>query len=462
MFLSNIKNMFFLKVPKDSTKKQLAQDIFKIAWPALVELVLVQLCTVVDNMMVGRLGSSELASVGYCTQPKFLLLCTFIALNSGTTALIARFKGMEDPESANAALRQSLLMSLVLSVIISVVGFVFSRDMVVFMGAEGEKTIGNATAYMQIQMLGFVFNALCLCITAGLRGIGRTKVSMYYNLAANGINVAFNFLLIYGNFGFPRLGVAGASLATVIGQTIACIAAFAVVLKKGSYLRLNIKKVFKPEFKMIKRILNIGVPSMLEQFALRFGLIVYTLTVSSLGEKLYATHQIGLNIMGLSFMNGQAFGIAATSLIGQSLGRNRPDMGSAYTYMCRKYGMYISICLGIVFVLFAAPIVSMFTDDSYIIEQGSGVLMFVALNQPIQASQLIISGALRGAGDTRIVAVSTLVGVMIIRPLTSIFAVKYLGMGLIGAWAAIIFDQVIRTVIVFARFGSGKWQKIMV
>ncbi len=462
MNVNTLKSMFFLKLPEDMTKKKLRKDILKIAWPSLVELILVQLCTVVDNMMVGKLGSSELASVAYCTQPKFLLLCTFIALNAGTTALIARFKGMDERGNAVNALRQSLLMSFFLSLIISVVGYVFSMDMVVFMGAESVSTIINGTYYMKIQMLGFVFNALSLCITAALRGIGKTKVSMYYNMSANIINVIFNYFLIYGNFGFPKMGVSGASLATVIGQTIACFAAFYTILKKGSYIHYRLKKAFSVDLKMIRRILNIGVPSMFEQFSLRFGLIIYALTVSSLGEKAFATHQICLNIMGLSFMNGQAFGISATSLIGQSLGKKRPDAAHAYAFLCRKYGMYISVLLGVVFVVFARPIMELFSDDEFIITTGVSLMIFLAINQPFQSSQLIISGALRGAGDTRIVAVSTLIGVMIIRPITSIFAVKYLGLWLQGAWAAVIIDQVVRCIIVFLRFGKGKWTEIKV
>ena len=213
---------------------------------------------------------------------------------------------------------------------------------------------------------------------------------------------------------------------------------------------------------MIKRILNIGIPSMFEQFFLRFGLIVYALTVSSLGEKPFTAHQICLNIMGVSFMNGQAFGISATSLIGQSLGKNRPDMAYSYAFLCRKYGMFISIILGIFLLIFASPIMGLFTKDDFIISAGVSVMIFLALNQPFQSSQLVISGALRGAGDTAVVAVSTLIGVLLIRPITSIIAVKYLGLWLQGAWASVVIDQIIRCIIVFLRFGSGKWTKIKV
>lgn len=462
MTIQAIKEFFMPPLPKDLCKKDIFSQVIKIAWPALAELTLVQLCSVVDTMMVGRLGSSALASVGYCTQPKFLLLAAFIALSSGSTALIARFKGAEEKDNANLALTQSIILSFILSLILSFVGFIFSKEMVIFMGAENEGTIKAATAYMQIQMLGFVFNAVTLAITAGLRGIGKTKVSMYYNLAANVFNVIFNYLLIYGKFGFPRMEVAGASLATVIGQILAFIMAMVVVLNKKAYLHINLKDLFKIDFSMWKRILNIGVPAMFEQVALRIGLIIYTLTVTSLGETLYATHQIGINIMSISFMNGQAFGIAAASLLGQSMGMKRIDKGKAYTFECRKLGMIISLTLSCIFIFLRAPIIELFSNEKEIIIEGSKIMIILAINQPIQAGQLILSGALRGAGDTKTVAVATLIGMLLIRPISSIIAVKYLGLGLLGAWSAVIIDQVVRSVITYVRFAGEKWRHIRV
>lgn len=460
--MDKIKKRVRMDLPENMTKSQLRSDVLKIAWPAVTELVLVQLCSVVDTAMVGRLGASELTSVGYCTQPKFLLLAAFIALNSGTTALVARLKGQGDRESARVAQRQSLLMSFVLSLILSVIGFVFAKDMVVFMGAEGEKTVANATAYMQIQMMGFVFNALTLSITAGLRGIGKTKISMYYNIAANVSNVVLNYILIFGKFGAPKLGVAGASLATVMGQNIAFVIAIIVISRKDQYLCVRLRDMFKANWVMIKRTLNIGIPAMFEQMALRAGLILYTLVVTSLGEMQYATHLIGINIMSLSFMNGQAFGVAATSLLGQSLGRGKPDEGKAYTMECRRLGMAVSIALGIIFILFSDQLLGIFTDEREIINLGKYVMIVIAINQPLQSSQLILSGALRGAGDTRTVALCTLVGMLFIRPVTSYVAVKILSLGLVGAWSAVIIDQVLRSVVTYVVFARGKWEKIKV
>jgi len=118
--------------------------------------------------------------------------------------------------------------------------------------------------------------------------------------------------------------------------------------------------------------------------------------------------------------------------------------------------------MALVFIIFSKEIMGMFTENDFIIQEGRKILFIVAINQPIQASQLILSGALRGAGDTKTVALSTLVGILIVRPITSIIAVKVLHLSLVGAWAAVIIDQLLRSVITYARFGSGKWEKIRV
>ena len=161
-------------------------------------------------------------------------------------------------------------------------------------------------------------------------------------MIANGVNVCFNWLLIYGNLGFPALGVAGASIATVIGQFVAFAIAISVILKGNGFLKLEFRKGFKPDRGVLGDILNIGLPAMVEQLLMRAGIIIYAKTVASLGTVAYATHQVCMNIQALSFMTGQAFAVSATTLMGQSLGKRRYDMAQAYTSRTRTCLLYTS------------------------------------------------------------------------------------------------------------------------
>lgn len=455
------------RLPDGVKSGELYRDIIRIAWPSFVELLLTQLASMVDLMMVGSMGGVEnpqvgtqaLAAVGLTTQPKFLLMAAFVAMNTGVTAIIARYKGKGDKETANLVVRQGLLFTFCVTVLLSVLGVVFARPMVIFMGSTEEIVTVWATQYLQIQMAGFLTMALTSTITASLRAVGDSRTCMIYNLIANLVNVCFNWLLIYGNLGFPRWGVAGASLATVIGQLVAFIIAATVILRGNGFLKLEFKYGFRPNKAILTDMLNIGLPAMIEQLLMRIGIIIYTRTVTSLGTTAYATHQVCMNIQALSFMTGQAFAVSATTLMGQSLGKRRTDMAQAYTSRTRTVGFAFSMILAAVFVLFGGNIVGLYNSDPEIIRIGGRIMLIVALLQPFQSSQFIVAGGLRGAGDTKTTAMITFITVLLVRPIAAMILVGA-GLGLYGAWFALGADQILRTALVFARYKSGKWKTI--
>lgn len=449
-------------LPAEVTSKMLYMDVVHIAWPALMELALTQAVSMADMMMVGGLGAWAISAVGLTTQPKFLLMTMFMALNVGATALVARYKGAGDPKKANIILRQAFMMTFIVSLLCSVLGFIFAEPMVKFMGAESEQTLIEATKYLKIQMVGLTILGMTSTITACLRGIGDSRTAMVYNLTANFVNVFFNWLLIHGNLGFPKMGVAGASIATVIGQTVAFFMSMFVVIKGKGFLILKFKEGFKPQWEYIKGIINIGIPSAIEQLIMRAGMVLYTLTVTSLGDTAYAIHQIALNILGMSFMIGQAFAVSATSLTGQCLGKKRPDMAQAYGRRTRRLGMVLSMVVGVGFFFLGGELTWLYNQDPYIVEQGRQIMRLVAFIIPFQTSQFILAGALRGAGDTKATATITLLTVLMVRPGISYVFVHPLQMGVFGAWIALGLDQVLRSVLVLFRYNSGKWKTIKV
>ncbi len=453
------------KLPEGVKAKELYHDIIRIAWPSFIELLLTQLASMVDLMMVGSMGgqahpevgAQALSAVGLTTQPKFLLMAAFIAMNTGVTALVARNKGTGDKKQANLIVRQGLLFTFVITTILSVLGVIFARPMVIFMGSTEAIVTDWATQYLQIQMAGFLTMALTSTITASLRAVGDSRTCMIYNLIANVVNVIFNWLLIYGNCGFPKLGVAGASLATVLGQLVAFVIALIVLIHGNGFLKLEFKLGFKPNRQVLGSIVNIGFPAMIEQLLMRAGMIIFAKTVATLGTTAYATHQVCMNIQALSFMTGQAFAVSATTLMGQSLGKRRTDMAQAYCSRTRTVGLLSALLLAVIFSVFGSSIVGLYNSDQTIIRMGGTIMLFVAFLQPFQSSQFIIAGGLRGAGDTRATAIITFITVLLIRPGVAILMVS-LGFGLYGAWFALAADQLIRSGLVLARYQSGKWK----
>jgi putative MATE family efflux protein len=443
------------------TQQEARRQVIALAWPAVVEQLLVTLFGMVDMMMVGSVGPYAIAAIGLTNQPMLLALAAFQALNVGTTALVARFVGAEDISEANATIRQSLLVVFVLAGLASALVYIFAKPMVVFMGATGE-TLGYAVTYLRVISLGLLPQTVGMCVTAVLRGAGDTKTPMRFNIIANVFNVIGNFLLIAGRFGFPAWGVFGAAIATTVSRLIGCALSLYVVFSGRSLLHISLRDRFVPRWDLISRVVRVGFPSMLEQLLMRFGNIVFTKTVSGLGMATYAAHQIGMNIQSLSFTPGHGFGMAATSLVGRSLGEKRPDKAEKYGWQTRRIGQYVAVTMGLLFFFGGRQIASLYTDDPAVIGTAALVLKVSAFIQPFQSSQFILAGALRGAGDTRWPLISTFVGVAGIRALLAVLFVNVLRLGVVGAWYALLLDQFTRSLVVYYRYNSKRWQKAQV
>ncbi len=498
------------QLPPGASSMTLYKDVIRIAWPSLIELTLTSLVSMVDMMMVGSIpgtGTAAVSAVSLATQPRFLFQMLIMALNTGLTAVIARARGAGDHDEVNEILRQGMLLALIISLPITIAGYFTSEPLIRFMAAGGikETTIADSTVYLQIQMLGFITMSIPSTVTAALRGTGNSRIPMVYNIVANLVNVFLNWVFIYGNLGAPAMGVAGASLATVIGQGVATVMALYSVTNRRAYMHLSFRH-FKVHARILSQISAVGLPALGEQVIMRAGMIIFTRIVTGLGEVNLTTHQVCMNIQSLSFMTGQAFAVSSTTLVGQSLGKVRPDMAEHYSRRCRRLGLYVAIFLMVVFAVFGGQVVKLYNGNLYVngvvdmekaqvVVLGSFIMLFVAVLQPIQSSQFILAGALRGAGDTRSTALITLITMLIVRPIIGYLFVQWIGwgsinfalpewaaraasflagidrgivgsvqvnMGLIGAWIAVAADQCLRSFLVLLRYNSGKWKQIKI
>lgn len=450
-----------------NTKNTIRADVIKISWPVLIELLLSSLFGMVDMMMLGRMSDSALAAasvaaVGITNQPLFMGLSLVQALNVGGTAMIARYFGAGKNHKIENVLRHVLLLSMMaLTIPLSILGLIFTDSVMVFLGAQAD-ALAAGRIYFKIIMIGFIFQSVIMSVSAALRGIGETKTPMRVNLVCNFLNVIGNAVLIYGLFGFPEMGVAGAGLSTAISNFIAAMSLLYFLIKGNKGIKLNIKKPFEFDKNVIRNLIKIGVPASLEQLTLRAGIVMFFKIVANLGTVIYAAHQIALSILSLSFQPGQAFGIAAASLVGRELGAKDTKKAEDYAKETRKLGSMISTLMAIIFFFFGAHIVGLYTNNQVIIENSSTVLKIIALVQPFQSSQLILAGALRGAGDTFWPLLSTFVGIVIIRVALAYIFVNFLHLGLVGAWLAVFIDQIIKWAFIYIRFRTNKWKYIKI
>lgn len=439
--------------------------VLRIAWPVLLELFMSSLFGMVDMMMLGNiqpttLSAASIASVGITNQPLFIGLSLVQSFNVGGTAIIARYFGMGKFNKLGNVLKHVLIISIALIIIPLFILAMFQAEPIMRLLGAGEDVVSAGSTYFRIVHTGFIFQALTMCVSASLRGVGETKIPMKINLFCNGLNVFGNAVLIYGLFGVPALGVTGAGISTAFSQVLAAVLIFSYLFSGKS--RIKVRDKFKFETTTIRNLIQIGLPASFEQLALRVGIFLFVRIVASLGTVVYAAHQIALSILGLSFNPGQAFGIAASALVGRALGEGSPKQAEVYAKTARRAGSVFSTAVAVVFFFFGRQIVSLYTPDQQIIESASSALRIIALVQPFQSSQLILSGALRGAGDTVWPLIATIIGVLFIRLGVAIWLVNYLNMGLDGAWIAVLVDQLIRWAFVYFRFNSGRWKLIKI
>ncbi|MDR3121959.1 MAG: MATE family efflux transporter [Clostridiales bacterium] len=441
--------------------------IIDLAWPSLAENVLASFVSMVDMIMVSSLGAYAINAVGLVTQPRFVMLAAFMALSIGSTAMVARFKGARDPENASLILNQSLLMTFGLTALLCVCMAFGGEPLVRLLAGRNisEQTIAASLSYLNIQIIGFPTLSFTFCINAVLRGVGNTRASFYTNGASNLVNVFFNYCLIGGNLGFPKLGVAGASIATVIGQcTALCIAVFTVA-RGREFVQFRVKQLRRVDWSVIRRILNIGLPALVEQLVMRIGMMLFTIIVTGLGDGPYAAHMVAMNIQQLSFMTGMSFGTAATTLVGQSLGRVRADLARIYVRMTQHIGIVVSFVVAFLLFFGGEWVARLYSDDPAIIKLAADMLKIVAVVNPISNARFVYISALRGAGDSRFAALITFVGMLLVRPALSWVLVTEMlpiQIGLAGVWIALSSDGVVCFALSWARFARGKWQSIRV
>ena len=448
--------------------KQAYDDVLRIALPSIAEMVLMSLIGSVDTIMVGQLGKNALAAVALPGQPRMIMMSVFFAMNVGVTAIVARRKGEGRQADANLTLRNAIMLVAALSVVIMTAVLILSEPLMRLSGGntntlDDAEVLRGAISYFQIMAWGLPITAVSMCINAAMRGVGNTKITLQVNIVSNLVNVVFNYLLIGGNFGFPRLEVAGAAIASVIGITAGAIMSFVAVMHGGnSYLHLSRYDKWRVDKPTMRGILKVGGNAMIEQLSLRFGFFFYSRITYSLGVTLFAAHNIAMQFLNITFSLADGTAIAATSLVGQQLGAGRPDKSLMYGKLSYRLALMISAVIGLFLVLFRYPLSGLFIDANtpqadVVIQAAAQTMLVVALMQPFQMGSVVLSGCLRGAGDNLFVAGVMGVCVSIIRPIMAVLAVNVFHFGLALTWLFSLSEIIIRSVMFGRRFSSGKW-----
>ena len=406
--------------------------------------------------MVGRLSAFAVAAVGLGLQSLLFVFALLTLLNVGTSALLSRFAGAVQLKRASTALSTLLQFAFFLSMPLMVLWYFFASNVYVWFGTVSEVIIlGEEYVQTLTWMLPFVFTKLVF-VTA-LNAAGDTKTPMKIKIVSIVLNVFLNYLLIFGNHGFPQLGVMGAAVGTVIVNILELLAYLWLYLKeKTPYI-----PAWHYSFPLLKRALKVGIPASFERVLTYGSFMLFTMIIAHYGTEVLAGYQIGLRVEGLAFMPGIGFTIAAMALMGQGLGAKKPEQSKEDVLLVLKYTVGLMFFLSFFMIFMPEKIVWLFTDDTQTIEEASLYLRIVGLSQIPLAYNFVLSGALRGAGDTKRTLKINLVSLWFVRIIPA-FALSWYFESILLVYVAMISDTFVKAVWLWVTFEKGEWQKIKV
>src|SRR5262245_48895515 len=437
--------------PALTGERELRKRVWGLAGPVIGENFLETLLGIVDTVLVAGLGAVAIAGVGSALQIMFFLISALSALAIGSSVLVAQAVGAGDTARAGQLGRQSLLWSVLFSIPLTVLGFLLSGPIINLFGLEPQVAeIG--TQYLQVTM-GTVVVLVALFIGGGvLRGAGDARTPLRVTALANILNVALAYALIYGHFGLPALGPIGSAWATFLARSFALILMLSALWGGRNGVSISGRGGWRPDFTVARQVLTIGIPAALEQVLATLGFLALALVVARLGTEVLAAQRITFNALSLSFLPGIGFGIAATALVGQSVGAQRIGEGSAAARVATTWAVIWMSAIAVLLIIFAPQVFHLFTSDAAVIESGVPGLRVLALTQPFWAVLFVQSGALRGTGNTRYPLLVT--GVSIWAAVGLAYGlIETIGGGLVSVWAAFLVLSPVMAFLMWRRFG---------
>jgi putative MATE family efflux protein len=432
------------------------QKVLKLSLPAAFNSLLDMLQIITDLIMVGRLSAFAVAAVGLGLQLLMFVFAILTLLHVGTSALLSRFVGAKQMTRASTGLATLLRFALFLSLPMMLLWYVLASHVYVWFGTVPE-VVALGESYVQVLtwMMPFVF--MKLVFVTALNASGDTKTPMYIKIGSIVLNVCLNYLLVFGHLGFPALGVMGAAVGTVIVNSLE----FFVYV----WLYVKCKMPYSPSLhyskSLLKRALKVGLPASFER-TLTFGsFMLFTVIIAHYGTAVLAGYQIGLRVEGLAFMPGIGFTIAAMALMGQGLGAKKPEQAREDVMLVLKYTVGLMFFLSFFMVFLPEKIVWFFTDDAQTIKEASLYLRIVGISQIPLAFNFVLSGALRGAGDSKRTLKINLISLWCVR-IVPAFLLSWYFHNILWVYVAMISDTFVKATWLWLAFNKGKWQSIKV
>ncbi|GAC1658908.1 MAG: MATE family efflux transporter [Gemmatimonadaceae bacterium] len=441
---------------RDYTDGPIGQAIFLLAVPMVLEMVMESVFAVVDIFFVARLGADAVATVGLTESMLAIVYTLAMGLGIGATATIARRIGEQSAEGAAQAAVQVIALGIGVSIVLGIAGVLLAPRLLAAMGASPTLVETNIT-YTRLMLGGNASVLLLFLVNAIFRGAGDAAIAMRVLWLANTINIVLNPCLIFGLGPFPRLGIAGAALATLIGRGTGALVALSRLLRPGARIQVR-RRHLRLEPAVMARLVRLSGAGTFQVFVHTASWIGLVRIVSLFGSAALAGYTIGIRIIIFALLPSWGMSNAAATMVGQALGAGKPDRAEQAVWRAGLYNVCFLGTVGLAFVLFARPLIGLFTRDPAIVPFGVDCLRVIACGFLFFAYGMVLTQSFNGAGDTWTPTVLNLIVFWIWEiPLAYALAVTF-GLGPLGVFLAVALAFSTLAVLSAVVFRKGRWK----
>ncbi len=440
----------------DYTSGPLGRAIFLLAVPMVIEMAMESIFAVVDVFFVGRVSAAAVATVGLTESLMIVIYTLAFGLSIGATATVSRRIGEKDADGAGRAAMQVILLGLLISGVLGLIGAIFAPQLLGLMGADAE-VIATGTGYARVMLGGSATAFLLFVVNAVFRGAGDPAIAMRILIVANSINIVLDPVLIFGLGPFPELGVTGAAIATTIGRGVGLLMAFGMLARGAGHLVIKRSHLTVEP----KTMLSIARLSGLGTFQVAIGSMSWmglVRVVAGFGPEAMAGYTIAIRLVIFAMMPAFGLGGAAATMVGQSLGAKKPERAEAAVWAATKYDVAFLGGIGVIFLLFAPPIVSLFTKDAGVAEVAVTGLRWMSLGFPFFAAGMVLEQSFNGAGDTWTPTWINLVVYWLLQIPLAWFLAYPMGLEQNGVFIAVTAAYSVLAVVSGVLFKRGKWK----
>jgi multidrug resistance protein, MATE family len=434
---SEIGTAYFPEPAAEAPAEPMTQRrVLGLAVPIIGENLLQTAVGAVDTFMVARLGAYAVAGVGTGFELVFFIISILSAIDIGATVLVSQAIGAGEQERANHLARQAIVWGVLLAIPVSIAMYVAAPSVIGLFGTEPD-VAAAATTYLQIIAATAIALFLSFVCGAVLRGAGDSRTPLQAAVIANIINVIVAYVLIFGHFGLPALGVAGSALGAASGRGVGAAYMLLVMARGTKAISLSGSWGWVPRFDIARQLLTLGVPAAMEQVLSAGAFTTLIAVVALIGTEALAAQQITFTALSLAFLPAFGFSIAATALVGQSIGARIPADARAASRIALRWALIWMGIGGVLAFLLAERALGVFTGDPVVIASGTSALRALSIALPFWALWFVSSGSLRGSGDTRtplIIGAAT----MWLSVLFAWIGVRWFGGGLGWVWSAFV------------------------